>query len=252
MNPELQNTHDDQTGFDQGYQPENNQAARQTGPMITGVPGMENRGEFIPPAIVQNPYIPDLDTSLPPQEGQYKQAVDNTSADTSHESLNQPASPQYESSEELIIHTWQAPDAIVGNKDKNWYIYFGIVVAVLVILSIMMRSWSFTFLIAVSAVSIILLRATSKVNQVTYSVSSKGFYIGSLLHEYHNFKSFGVLKENNIYSIIFIPRKRFSPSVSILFPQTEGEKIVDIVGAYLPMKEVKLDMIDEIVRKLRL
>lgn len=251
MNPELQNTHDGQTGLDQAYQPENNQVAAQPGPMITGIPGMENRGEFIPPAVVQNPYMPDVNTSLPPQETQpYDQTIDRV--DINSEDLNQPAPPQYEPGEDLIIHTWQAPDAIVGNKDKNWYIYFGIVVAILVILSIVMRSWSFTFLIAVSAISIVLLRATSKVNQVTYSVSSKGFYIGSLLHDYNNFKSFGVLKESNIYSIIFIPRKRFSPSVSILFPQAEGEKIVDIVGAYLPMKEVKLDMIDEIVRKLRL
>jgi hypothetical protein len=49
-----------------------------------------------------------------------------------------------------------------------------------------------------------------------------------------------------------MPRKRFSPAVTVYFPKEKGEEIVDVFGARLPMEEVKLDLIDKIVRKLRI
>ena len=55
-----------------------------------------------------------------------------------------------------------------------------------------------------------------------------------------------------MYSIVFIPKKRFSPSVSIYFSKEEGEKITDIIGSRLPMEEIKHDLIDSIIRKTRL
>jgi hypothetical protein len=51
---------------------------------------------------------------------------------------------------------------------------------------------------------------------------------------------------------VFLPKKRFSPSVSIYFPEESGEQIVDILGSILPMEKIKLDFIDRIVRKLKL
>ena len=36
------------------------------------------------------------------------------------------------------------------------------------------------------------------------------------------------------------------------FPKEQGEEIVDVFGARLPMEEVKLDVLDKIVRKLRI
>jgi hypothetical protein len=38
----------------------------------------------------------------------------------------------------------------------------------------------------------------------------------------------------------------------VYFPEEAGEKIVDILGQRLPMETLKLDMIDILVRKLRL
>jgi len=51
---------------------------------------------------------------------------------------------------------------------------------------------------------------------------------------------------------MLIPTKRFAPGVSVYFPDDAGEKIVDILGQRLPMEELKLDVIDIVVRKLRL
>jgi hypothetical protein len=51
---------------------------------------------------------------------------------------------------------------------------------------------------------------------------------------------------------MLIPTKRFSPGLSVYFPEEAGERIVDILGTRLPMETLKLDAIDIIVRRLRL
>jgi hypothetical protein len=38
----------------------------------------------------------------------------------------------------------------------------------------------------------------------------------------------------------------------VYFPEKQGEEIVDMFGLRLPMEEVKLDMIDKLVRLLRI
>jgi hypothetical protein len=51
---------------------------------------------------------------------------------------------------------------------------------------------------------------------------------------------------------MLLPTKRFKPGVSVYFPEEAGEAIVDMLGARLPMQEFHLDIIDKLVRKLRI
>ena len=77
--------------------------------------------------------------------------------------------------------------------------------------------------------------------------SSNKFFISASV-----VKSFGVLNEENHYSIVLIPKQRFGARMTVFFPETEGEQIVDFFGERLPMEEVKLDLIDKLVRWLRI
>jgi hypothetical protein len=77
-------------------------------------------------------------------------------------------------------------------------------------------------------------------------------YIGEKLYHFNEFKAFGLIKDREHHSIMLIPTKRFAAGVSVYFPEEVGEKIVDILGARLPMEPLKLDAVDIIVRKLRL
>ena len=61
-----------------------------------------------------------------------------------------------------------------------------------------------------------------------------------------------MLEDGGSFAIVLTPRKRFSPRVTVYFPQENGEAIVDAFGARLPMEEVKLDLLDKIVRALRI
>jgi len=85
-----------------------------------------------------------------------------------------------------------------------------------------------------------------------YSLSSKGLSEGNKLYDFDQFKTFGVLRDDKRFSIVLTPRKRFSPRVTVYFPEAQGEQIVDMFGARLPMEDVKMDLLDKLVRFLRI
>lgn len=147
---------------------------------------------------------------------------------------------------------WQAQEAIHHERNTGWFVLFGVVAAALLVIAIfLMRSWTFALLIAVMAAAVVVY-ARRPPRTLGYTLSPKGLYVADRLYEFSAFKSFGVIRDGDEYSIMLIPTKRFMPGVTIYFPHEVGERLVDMLGARLPMEELHLDVIDKVVRKLRL
>lgn len=87
---------------------------------------------------------------------------------------------------------------------------------------------------------------------MNYSLSEEGLHIDNTLHRYADFKSFGVIRDGEEFSVMLIPRRRFQPGITVYFPEESGEDIVDVLGSRLPMRDLRLDAVDKLVRKLRL
>jgi hypothetical protein len=149
--------------------------------------------------------------------------------------------------------TWTAQEYIHIDKTPGWFILFALIVIALVAVDIFfLKSWTFSVLVVVMAVAtIIYIRRPPRT--LTYALSpAQGLYVGERLFHFDEFKAFGLIKDGDNYSIMLIPRKRFSPGVSVFFPEEAGERIVDVLGQRLPMENLKLDIVDVVVRKLRL
>ena len=147
--------------------------------------------------------------------------------------------------------TWEAKEYISGEKSPIWYIGFFIVVLALILLDFLfLKAYTFTAVIVVSVIALFIYFRTARI--VTYSLDNKGLHIDAKLYKYSDFRSFGILDDGKTFSIVLIPKKRFSPSVSMLFPEDLGESIVDIFGQRIPMEEVKLDLIDRLIKRLRI
>ena len=220
----------------------------------------------------QSFYVPETPDSSVMDGGnssipnQISQGVDGNFEDLQSESVEPFVPPEYESNipnsvnslennnsfEEREIVNWNAPDLLIGKKSKTWFLWFFVIVTILAGLSIWQQLWTFTALILVSAAAIFITRRDDQSSLIGYSLSTRGVYIGNSFHSYDEFKGFGIIKETNLYSIVFIPKKRFSPSTSIYFNKEDGEKITDIIGARLPMEEIEHDLIDRIIRKINL
>jgi len=148
---------------------------------------------------------------------------------------------------------WSASEYINDDKNSLWFVIFAIVVLALIAVDFLLfKSYTFSVLVIVMAIAVIVF-AIRPPRQISYTLSgAQGLYIGEKLYHFGDFKSFGLIQDHNQHSIMLIPTKRFSPGVSVYFPEEAGERIVDIFGARLPMENLKLDIIDIIVKKLRL
>jgi hypothetical protein len=149
--------------------------------------------------------------------------------------------------------TWTAQEYVHMERSGIWYVLFVLVVLALIAIDVfVLKSWTFSALVIVMAVAVVVyIRRPPRT--LTYGLSgAQGLYIGETLYHLDDYKAFGLIRDGEHHSIMLIPRKRFAPGVSVFFPEEAGERIVDILGQRLPMEELKLDLIDIVVRKLRL
>lgn len=149
------------------------------------------------------------------------------------------------------IINWEAQEYIVRKKNPLWFVIMGVVVVALLVGTIILGDWSFAILIVVAVIALVLyvVRPPRKLH---YVLDSKGLTEGNKFYPYSDFKSFGILSEDNHYSIVLTPRKRFNPRNNVFFPETQGEEIVDMFGEHLPMEPVELDLLDKLIRLLRI
>lgn len=149
------------------------------------------------------------------------------------------------------IISWEAEEYVVRDKTTWWYVGLIAVGLVLSGISVWLQWWSFLVVVVLSIVSLIIY-AMRPPRILHYTLSNKGLSEGERLYEYSEFKSFGILQENGHFAIVLTPVKRFSPRMMVYFPQSQGEEIVDAFGARLPMAEVKLDVLDKLIKFLRI
>lgn len=113
------------------------------------------------------------------------------------------------------------------------------------------RSWTFAILLPIMTVA--LLTLTSKPPQtINYAISPKGIYVADKLYDFSEFRAFGLLTEAGQHSAVLLPVKRFSPELTIYFSEEEGEKIVDMLGARLPIQEIKPDALEKLIKLIKL
>ncbi len=147
--------------------------------------------------------------------------------------------------------SWEAEEYIVRDKNTWWYVGLIAVGLLFSALAIWLQAWTFLAVIILSVVALIVY-VMRPPRVLHYSLSNKGLSEGDKLYDYDEFKAFGILREGSNFAIVLTPRKRFSPRVTVYFPEMKGEAIVDAFGARLPMEEVKLDMLDKMIKFLRI
>ncbi len=147
---------------------------------------------------------------------------------------------------------WDASEYIHHERDSTWFIVFIAVTLVLIAISLfLVKNFFFTILIVVMAVALIVY-ARRPPRIVHYSLTSQGLNIGQKFYFFSEFRAFGIVEDGALYSIKLLPTARFGQALTVYFAENDGERIVDILGAYLPMEDLDLDLIDVILRRLRL
>ena len=194
------------------------------------------------PSSLPNEYHPEVSPVDQPDTATIDPAVENSEA---------PAAPAEREGESEAVR-WQANEYIHRDKSVVWYAIFGIIVLGLMLFAIFVfNSWSFAVLVPLMAAALMVynLRPPAIIN---YTLSRKGIHLNERLYSFEDFKEFGVVHGDDEFSILLVPRKRFAPGVTIYFPESAGEAIVDMLAARLPMHEIRLDPLDRLIRWLRI
>jgi hypothetical protein len=93
--------------------------------------------------------------------------------------------------------------------------------------------------------------AGRKPRQLEYELSASGLQIGEKSYNYSLFRTFSVIKEGSLTSIVLLPAKRFMPLVSAYIAAEDEEKITKLVGEHLPYEERRPDYTERLSRRLR-
>ena len=149
------------------------------------------------------------------------------------------------------VITWEAEEYVVHDKKAGWYVGLVFVGLLISALAVLFQAWTFVVVEVLSVVALFIYTMRPP-KMIHYSLTEKGLSEGEKLYDYDDFKEFGILKDGRHFAIVLTPRKRFSPRVTVLFPEAQGEEIVDGFGAHLPMGEVKLDALDKLIKFLRI
>ena len=156
------------------------------------------------------------------------------------------------SQDDESVVRWQATEYIQHERTGLWYIIFALVTAVLAVFALLVvRSVTFSILIPVMAAALFVYtrRPPAILN---YVLSRKGLHVNDRLYPYSDFRSFSVVSHAGHHSALLVPRKRFQLGQTVYFSEQEGEAIVDMLAARLPMQQAKPDIYDQIISKLRL
>ena len=147
--------------------------------------------------------------------------------------------------------SWEAEEYVEQKRNAWWFVGLILVTAALSALGVFLQMWTFIAVVVLAAVTI-LIRALMPPRKIKYSLDSKGLTEGGQKHLFADIRAFWILKEGDHYSAVLIPRKKIGIQIKVYFPETNGEAIVDILGAHLPMEEVRLDFIDKLIKFLRI
>ena len=147
--------------------------------------------------------------------------------------------------------TWSASEFIAHEKDLGWFALLGGGTALLMALIFLItRDMISTVIVLVVAIAFGAF-ATRQPRVLPYKVDGTGVHIGEKSYPYEMFKSFALIQEDGIRSILLLPLKRFMPPISIYMDPEDEAMIAGTLANYLPHEDRQQDPVDRLMRRLR-
>jgi hypothetical protein len=146
--------------------------------------------------------------------------------------------------------TWTASEFIAHAKSPGWYLaLFLAAIAAAALIFLVTRDPISSGVIIVAAL-LLAIYGGHKPRELEYRLDTSGLSIGQKHFGYHQFRSFSVLPEGAFSSIVFMPLKRFAVQTTIYYTPEDEDKIVNLIGNYLPLEERGHDAVDRLMHRI--
>ena len=146
---------------------------------------------------------------------------------------------------------WTASEYVAHDKNAGWYLLVIVAsAATAAVVYLLTREWISFSVVMILGLSFAAFGAR-KPRTLEFVVDHSGVHIGQKLYPYSMFKSFSVIEEDAIRSILLMPLHRFNLPINVYYDPTDEDKIVDTLGSYLPHENRDPAAIDNFMRKIR-
>jgi hypothetical protein len=149
-----------------------------------------------------------------------------------------------------MAFSWQASEFVHHHKSMGWYAALIGVVAVLVGGAVILHLWLYIAVFLMMGIAVVVY-ARKPPRTMMYELSSDGVHIDGKLFPFSEFRSFGVMPDEEWHSIDLEPAKRFYPRMVLLFDTEDFDSIVGHLELHLPRVDRNLDIIESVTRYLR-
>jgi hypothetical protein len=147
--------------------------------------------------------------------------------------------------------SWTASEFVSHEKSAGWYGGLALAAVLIGALIYLLTGDLISSSVVLIAALFLGIMASRKPRQLAYTLNDRGLSIGSKQYVLEQFRSFSIIDEGAIPSIVFMPLKRFSPMVTIYYAPEDEEKIATILADRLPFEEHRQDPVDRLMRRIR-
>lgn len=147
--------------------------------------------------------------------------------------------------------SWTASEFIAHEKAAGWYLLLAVATVALAAIVYFLTKDKITAGMVIFVAIMFGVVAARKPRVLDYEVGAAGVRIGSKLYPYQLLKSFSIVQEGAVSSVVLMPLRRFMPSLTLYYPPDQEEAVLDTLGGYLPQEERSSDPIDRLMRKVR-
>jgi hypothetical protein len=179
-------------------------------------------------------------TQPPAEPDSQWQFRDEESADS------QPAAPAQHDPVE-----WTASEYIAHDKGLGWYVLLGLAIVAFALVVYLVTDEMISSVVIVVMGLAFGAFAARQPRELHYSLDNNALHVGERSYGYGQFKSFTIVDEGPIHSIMLMPLQRFMPPLSVYYAPEDEDKIANALSSYLPYEDRKQDVVDRIMRKVR-
>jgi len=185
-----------------------------------------------------------------PEESPQEQGFFNESEDIPSEAgqVSVAPSPSLESTPAI---SWTASEFIAHDKNFGWYILVMLAtVAIGAVVYFVTKDKVSPVVIVIMGVAFSVFGAR-KPRVLNYSISNTGVHVGEKHYPFGLFRTFSIIEEDAVRSILFMPTRRFSLPISIYYEPSDEEKIINALSNYLPHEDRQAGSVDRLMSKIR-
>ncbi len=147
--------------------------------------------------------------------------------------------------------SWTASEYISHAKGFSWFALLGACLFVVVAV-VYMLTGDIIASVGVGVAGIAFAVFSARPPRVLqYTITEQGVQIGQRFYSYHEFKSFSVMHDGPLPSVLLMPLKRFLPPITIFFEPQSGDAIIDALSSYLPHESKEPDAVDKLMSRIR-